>query len=56
MSAPTPAMANIGRQPYVGMIRYPSSAVIGRPETTMTAMKESQRPRELGGTNSVSVA
>ena len=30
-------------------------AVIGKPATTMKAMKASQRPRVFGGTNSVSV-
>src|SRR5262249_32936294 len=55
ISAPTPAITNIGRQPKLGMIRLPSSVVTGRPETTRNAMKASQRPRETGGTNSVRV-
>src|SRR6266508_144979 len=55
MSAPTPAMTNIGRQPKFGMIAKPSSAVAGRPDTTTKAMNASHQPRDLGGTNSVKV-
>lgn len=39
----------------LGMIRVPSRTVTGRPETTMNAIKASQRPRTRGGTNSVRV-
>jgi hypothetical protein len=55
ISAPTPAITNIGRQPNVGMIKVPSRAVAGRPDTTTNAMKASHQPRDCGGMNSVSV-
>src|ERR1700675_422800 len=51
--APTPAIANIGRQPKSGMISVLMIDVAGKPATTMKAMKAIQRPREAGGTNSV---
>src|SRR5580700_4628149 len=53
--APTPAIANIGRQPKLGMTSVLMIDVAGKPATTMKAMKAIQRPREAGGTNSVMV-
>src|SRR5476651_289824 len=53
--APTPAMANIGRQPKLGITKVLMIEVAGKPATTMKAMKAIQRPRDLGGTNSVMV-
>src|SRR5438477_4235884 len=55
ISAPTPAMANIGRQPKLGMINVLMIEVAGKPATTMKAMKAIQRQREAGGTNSIMV-
>ena len=55
MSAPIPAMTNIGRQPNVGITNVPINAVAGSPETTSSAMVASRRPRSRGGTNSVRV-
>jgi hypothetical protein len=55
MSEPMPAITNIGRQPQVGMIKKARSEVAGKPATTSNAIKESHRPRDLGGTISVSV-
>src|SRR5437763_1715972 len=49
ISAPTPAMANIGRQPKLGMTSVLMIEVAGKPATTMKAMKAIQRPREAGG-------
>ena len=54
-SAPAPAMTNIGRQPKVGMIAVPRTAVAGNPATTTKAMKASHLPRVRGGANSVIV-
>src|ERR1700758_3630738 len=53
--APIPAIRKTGRQPNVGMIIEPRSVVAGSRDTTTNVMKESHRPREVGGTNSVSV-
>ncbi len=47
---------NIMRQPNLGIIRVPSSAVTGKPATTKTEMIPSHFPRACGGTNSVIVA
>src|SRR5215469_1333897 len=55
MRAPIPAIKKTGRQPNVGMIIEPRSAVAGSPDTTTNDMKASHRPRELGGTNSARV-
>jgi hypothetical protein len=55
ISAPTPAMTNIGRQPKLGMTSVLMIEVAGKPATTRKAMKAIQRPRDAGGTNSVMV-
>src|SRR5215468_7827002 len=55
ISAPTPAMTNIGRQPKLGITNVLMIDVAGKPATTTKAIKAIQRPREAGGTNSVMV-
>ena len=49
------AMTNIGRQPKLGTTNVLMIEVAGKPATTMNAMNAIQRPRDLGGTNSVMV-
>src|ERR1700716_3445141 len=51
--APTPAIANIGRQPNSGMTSVLMIEVAGKTATTMKSMNAIKRQREAGGTNSV---
>src|SRR5258708_24375353 len=55
ISAPTPAIANIGRQPKSGMTSVLMIDVAGKPATTMKAIKAIQRPPEARGTTSAIV-
>ena len=55
MSAPTPTITNIQRQPMFGMTRRAISAETNSEELVMTASADPQRPRLDGGTNSAMV-
>ena len=55
MSAPTPPMTNIARQPNSGTTSDATSSDTGKPVTTQTAISPSHLPRVFAGTNSVMV-
>ena len=55
ISAPTPTMTNIQRQPKFGITKRPIRAERNSAELVMTASPVPQRPRLPGGTNSLIV-